>query len=56
LDRLNKEQSNVYWTQETLAEEARYAFWVNIGWATIAIVVAGVVVVAAFQIVHKEIF
>jgi hypothetical protein len=52
LVRLDKEQNNVYWTQATLAEEAGYAFWVNIGWTIIAIVVAGVVLVATFRIVQ----
>lgn len=50
LDRLDKEQSCVYWTQATLAEEAGYAFWANLGWTIIAIVVAGVVLMAAFLI------
>jgi hypothetical protein len=43
LDRLDKEQSSVYWTHDTLAEEAGYAFWANLGWTVIAIVVVGVV-------------
>jgi hypothetical protein len=49
LDRLDNERSNVYWTQGTLAEEAVYAFWVNIGWTIIAIVVAGVVILMAVR-------
>jgi hypothetical protein len=49
LARLDEEQNNVYWTQATLAEEAVYAFWVNIGWNVIVTVVAGVVILMAVR-------
>jgi hypothetical protein len=49
LHRLDENQSNVYWTQATLAEEAVYALWVNIGWTVIALVVAGVVILMAVR-------
>jgi hypothetical protein len=47
MDRLDDEQSRVYWTRATLAEEARYAFWANLGWTVLALVLAGLVLLLA---------
>lgn len=49
LDRLDGGQSCVYWTQTTLEEEASYAFWTNVGWTLIAILIGGVVLFAIFR-------
>lgn len=43
MDRLDDEQSRVYWSRATLAEEASYTFWTNLGWTILVFVLAGVV-------------
>jgi hypothetical protein len=39
MDRLTEGQSCVYWTRQTLEEEASYARWVSIGWTTLGIAI-----------------
>ena len=39
MDRLSEGQSCVYWTRQTVAEEASYLRWSNLGWTVLAIVV-----------------
>jgi hypothetical protein len=46
LDRLSEGQSCVYWTQQTLEEEAAYARWVRFGWTFLAMVVLAVLCLA----------
>jgi hypothetical protein len=50
LDRMDDEQSRVYWTDATLAEEASYAFWANTGWTVIGLVVVAVVGLVVYQV------
>lgn len=52
--KLDQAQSNVFWTQATLAEEASYAFWTNLGWTIIALVVASVVLLAVSIVPHLK--
>jgi hypothetical protein len=44
MDRLTEGQSCVYWTRQTLAEEASYVRWAGIGWTVLAL---GVLVLLA---------
>ncbi|HEY7425936.1 MAG TPA: type VI secretion protein IcmF/TssM N-terminal domain-containing protein [Gemmataceae bacterium] len=48
LDRLSEGQSCVYWTQQTLDEEASYARWVRFGWTFLAMVVLTVLCFACY--------
>jgi hypothetical protein len=47
MDRLAEGQSCVYWTPETLAEEANYAFWATFGWTILGIGIASVLAFSA---------
>jgi hypothetical protein len=53
LDRLSEGQSCVYWTQQTLDEEAAYARWVRFGWTFLALVVLAVLCLAICVYFHK---
>jgi hypothetical protein len=50
MDRLDGGQSCVYWTATTLEEEASFAFWTNVGWTLIAIVVGGVLLLTFLKL------
>ncbi len=48
--RLIEGQSAVYWTDQTLTEEATYQRWISIGWAVVAFLVVGVAALMWFSL------
>jgi hypothetical protein len=54
LDRLAEGQSCVYWTRQTLEQEASYARWVQLGWTALAMVVLALLTFAAYVFFVKS--